>query len=140
MRGYTSAIGAIVSTICAISCGGDRPAAETDRPVTTSTQERDIHSYARPHEVRVTHVALDLTADFDARVLSGTALLKLQRNGSANQVVLDTKGLDVQRVTAGDTELKFALGAEDKILGRALTVELPAGATEITVTYRTSPD
>jgi leukotriene-A4 hydrolase len=140
MRGYVSALLAVVSTISAISCGGDRPAAETDRTVTTSTQERDIHSYARPHEVRVTHVALDLTADFDARVLSGTASLQLQRNGSASQVVLDTKGLDVQRVTAGDTELKFALGAEDKILGRALTVELPAGATEITVTYRTSPD
>ena len=139
MRGYVSGLLAVVSTISAISCGGDRPAAETDRTVTTSTQERDIHSYARPHEVRVTHVALDLTADFDARVLSGTASLKLLRNGSANQVVLDTKGLDVQRVTAGDTELKFALGAEDKILGRALTVELPAGATEITVTYRTSP-
>jgi leukotriene-A4 hydrolase len=140
MRGYVIALLAVVSTISAISCGGDRPAAETDRTVTTSTQERDIHSYARPHEVRVTHVELDLTADFDARVLSGTASLQLKRNGSASQVVLDTKGLDVQRVTAGDTELKFALGAEDKILGRALTVELPAGATEITVTYRTSPD
>ena len=140
MRGYTSAIGAIVSTICAISCGGDRPAAETDWPVTTSTQERDIHSYARPDEVRVTHVALDLTADFDTRVLSGTSTLKLQRHGSAAQVVLDTKGLDIQRITAGASELKFALGTEDKILGRALTVDLPAGAAEITVTYRTSPD
>ena len=140
MRGFVSAILALISTVSAISCGGDRPAAETDRPVTTSTQERDIHSYARPHEVRVTHVALDLTADFDARVLSGTATLTLQRNGSATQVVLDTKGLDIQRVTAGDTALKFALGTEDRILGRALTVDLPGGATEITVTYRTSPD
>ena len=108
--------------------------------MTTSTQERDIHSYARPDEVRVTHVALDLTADFDARVLSGTATLKLQRKGSAAQVVLDTKGLDIQRITSGDDELKFVLGTEEKILGRALTVDLPAGATEITVTYRTNPD
>ena len=140
MRRFVSAVLAVVSTISAISCGGDRPAAETDRPVTTSPQERDIHSYARPHEARVTHVALDLTADFDARVLSGTASLRLQRNGSATQVVLDTKGLDIQRVTAGTTELKFALGTGDRILGRALTVDLPTGATEITVTYRTSPD
>jgi leukotriene-A4 hydrolase len=140
MRRFVSAALAVVSTISALSCGGGRPAAEKDRPVTTTTQEPDIHSYARPHEVRVTHVALDLTADFDARVLSGTATLTLQRNGAASQVVLDTKGLEIQRVTAGDTAVKFALGAEDRIVGRALTVNLPTGATEITVTYRTSPE
>ena len=32
----------------------------------------DIHSFARPAEARVTHVALDLQADFTARTLSGT--------------------------------------------------------------------
>src|SRR5688572_26911213 len=134
------AVASAIATI-ALGCGKTDPPAETDRPVTTTTApERDIHSYARPDEVRVTHVALDLTADFDARVLSGTATLKLQRNGSAAQVVLDTKGLNIQRVTSGDDELKFALGAEEKVLGRPLTVDLPTGATEITVTYRTNPD
>src|SRR5687767_1323409 len=134
------AVASAIATI-ALGCGKTDPPAETDRPVTTTTApERDIHSYARPEDVRVTHVALDLNADFDAHVLSGTATLTLQRNGSASEVVLDTKGLDIQRVAAGDTGLKFALGTEDKILGRALTVDLPAGATEITVTYRTSPD
>ena len=134
----------LVSTICcaggSTSGGGERPAAETDRPVTTSTQERDIHSYARPDEVRVTHVALDLRADFDAHVLSGTARLSLQRNGSASEVVLDTKRLQIERVTAGNADAKFTLGTEDRILGRPLTVSLPPGASEITITYRTSPD
>ena len=107
---------------------------------TTSAPERDIHSYARPEDVRVTHVALDLLADFDAHVLSGTATLRLQRNGSASQVVLDTKGLDIQRIAGGGGDLTFALGAEDRILGRPLTVELPANVSEITIAYRTSPD
>jgi len=108
--------------------------------VTSSTQERDTHSYARPDEVRVTHVALDLRADFDARVLSGTATLTLQRNGSASQVVLDTKGLEIQRVSAGKADVPFALGKPDRILGQSLTVDLPPGANEITIAYRTSPD
>ena len=108
--------------------------------MTSSTQERDTHSYARPDEVRVTHVALDLRADFDARVLSGTATLTLQRNGSASQVVLDTKGLEIQRVSAGKADVPFALGKPDRILGQSLTVDLPPGANEITIAYRTSPD
>ena len=93
-RSACTAVSLVAAIGCAggsIGCGSERPpAAETDRSVTSSTQERDTHSYARPDEVRVTHVALDLRADFDARVLSGTATLTLQRNGSASQVVLDT--------------------------------------------------
>jgi aminopeptidase N len=123
-----------------IGCGKTDPPAETDNRVTTSPQERDIHSYARPDEVRVTHVALDLRADFDARVLSGTATLSLRRNSSAREVVLDIKGLEIQKITGGGADLKFALGDEDKILGRPLTVQLPPNVAEITIAYRTSPD
>ena len=129
----------------AIGCGKTEPPAETDRAVltstpTTSTAERDIHSYARPDEVRVTHVALDLAADFDAHILSGTATLSLQRNGSASEVVLDTKGMEIQRISAGNADLMFALGNEDRILGRPLTVQLPPNVSEITIAYRTSPE
>jgi leukotriene-A4 hydrolase len=144
MFSYASAALAIASTIgcatMAIACGRSEQPAETDRSVTTtSAPERDIHSYARPDEVRVTHVALDLRADFEGHVLSGTATLQLQRNGSASQVVLDSKGLDIQRITGGDSDLTFALGTEDRILGRSLTVELPANVSEITIAYRTNP-
>ncbi len=90
--------------------------------------------------MRVTHVALDLAADFDAHVLSGTATLSLQRNGSASEVVLDTKGMEIQRISAGNADLMFALGTEDRILGRPLTVQLPPKVSEITIAYRTSPE
>src|SRR5687768_16278159 len=124
----------------ALGCRTAEPPAETDRPVTTSTTERDIHSYARPEEVRVTHVALDLHADFEKHLLSGTAALKLHRNASASSVVLDTKGLDIQRISANGSDLKFTMGSEDRILGRSLTVDLPPNVDEITVAYRTNPD
>src|SRR5687767_1530668 len=134
------AVASAIATI-ALGCGKTDPPAETDRPVTTTTApERDIHSYARPEDVRVTHVALDLNADFDAHVLSGTATLTLHRNASASQVVLDTKGLEIQRISGGGSDLKFALGSEDRILGRPLTVDLPPKVSEITIAYRTSPE
>jgi leukotriene-A4 hydrolase len=124
----------------ALGCGTAEPPAETERPVTTSTTERDIHSYARPEEVRVTHVSLDLHADFDRKVLAGTATLTLHRNPSANAVVLDTKGLDIQRISANANDLKFALGNADRILGRSLTVDLPSNVDAITIAYSTRPD
>jgi len=105
----------------------------------TTPADRDIHSYARPWEARVTHVALDLVADFTGRTLGGSATLDVERAPGAREIVLDTKGLVIERVTGKDgAPLKFALGATDAILGQPLIVELPASGP-ITVVYRTSP-
>jgi aminopeptidase N len=105
----------------------------------TRNLERDVHSFARPDQARVTHVALDLLADFKARELSGTATLTVMRYAGATQVVLDTRDLTIERVTdAGDAALQFALGPMDPILGRALTVTLPSQGA-VVVHYRTSP-
>src|SRR5688572_14475981 len=128
----------VVLAISTVTCGRTE---EPTRPAAAPTQERDIHTFARPDEARVTHVALDLRADFDAKVLAGRATLSLQRAAGANQVVLDTSKLTIERVTAPDgSPLKFTLGDTDAILGRALTIELPPNVTDIVVTYRTSPD
>ncbi len=120
------------------------PSAAT--PVTTvasrtSAPERDVHSFARPEEARVTHVALNLTADFAARTLTGTATLSIVRAPGATSVVLDTRGLRVSGVTALDgRSLALTRGAVDPILGQSLTVALPDGANDIVVAYATAPD
>jgi len=102
---------------------------------------RDIHSFARPNEARVTHVELDLTTDFAMKRLGGTATLDVQAAPGAGEIVLDTKNLAVSRVTdAAGQPLRFTLGQPDSILGRALTVALPQGTRKIVVHYVTSPD
>jgi aminopeptidase N len=122
--------------VAACSSGGGEKQPMTD----TTPADRDIHSYARPWEARVTHVALDLTADFTAKTLAGSATLDVERAAGAREIVLDTKGLTIERVTtANQTPLKFTLGAADAILGQPLTAELPASGP-VVVFYRTSPD
>jgi leukotriene-A4 hydrolase len=124
----------LVVAACSSGDGEKRPM--TDTP----PADRDIHSYARPWEARVTHVALDLTADFTARTLAGSATLDVERAPGAAEIVLDTKGIAIERVTGQDgAALKFALGATDPILGQPLTIALPPSGP-ITVVYRTSPD
>jgi aminopeptidase N len=101
---------------------------------------RDIHSFARPEQARVTHVSLDLAADFASRTLAGTATLDVQAAPGADEIVLDTRGLDVQRVTdAAGQALPWELGAADSVLGRPLVVGVPEGR-KIVIHYRTSPD
>src|SRR4029453_11230934 len=88
---------------------------------------RDIHSFARPDEARVKHLILDLTTDFDRKQLSGSATLQLETATSARELVLDTNGLTIDRVTSeSGKELKFALGAPVKYLGRSLTIPIDA--------------
>ena len=103
--------------------------------------ERDVHSYARPNEARVTHVALDLATDFAARTLAGRATLTVARAPGAREIVLDTKGLSILGVTdAAGNALVHATGASDPILGAPLTVQLPTAGDRIVIRYRTSPD
>ena len=101
----------------------------------------DIHSYARPADARVTHLSLDLTADFEERVLSGSATLALERDTDADRVILDTRDLAIRGVTTEDGRLlEWDLGGVDPHLGQPLTIRLPEGVDRVVIRYRTSPD
>lgn len=113
---------------------------------TMADERPDPHSYSRPDRVTVTHLALDLKVDFDHRALVGNATLMLehQREG-VDSLVLDTRDLAIDKVETkvGDQawqQAKFKLGDDDEVLGRALTIELPAKANEVRVHYRSRPE
>jgi leukotriene-A4 hydrolase len=104
------------------------------------------HSYAQPDQVRVTHLDLDLTIDFPHKKLDGVATLTLDwKDPKASTVVLDTRDLKIERIleTYGDrawNPLKYALAANDKQLGRKLTIEAPHRPTNIRIEYETTPN
>jgi len=101
---------------------------------------RDPHTYARPDEAKVTHVALDLAADFQAKTLAGTATLTIARSPSAASLTVDTADLTIAKVTDGaGRTLTHTLGAADAVLGRPLTIALPPGVTTVVIAYTTSP-
>ena len=130
----------VVSTGLMLSaCTSKDP--ETAAPLALVDKTVDSHSYARPQEARVSHVDLDLTADFQAKILKGTATLTLITEANAKQVILDTRALDIESVTdAAGTPLKFTLGKGTEMMGKPLTIELPQGAQKIVVHYQTTKD
>ncbi|HYR06508.1 MAG TPA: M1 family metallopeptidase [Longimicrobium sp.] len=143
-RSTRAAALALALTAAAGGCASAPPAAEPGAAPAANAMiplPRDIHSFARPEEARVTHVGLDLRADFASKTLEGTATLDVQAAPGVDEIVLDTRGLDIQRVTdAAGQELPWEFGAADSVLGRPLTVGVPRGARKIVIRYRTSPD
>jgi aminopeptidase N len=126
----TLAVGLSIAGAC------DRPA-----PQATDALPRDEHSYARPEEARVTHVALELTADFATKTLAGRARLAVERAAGADSVILDVRDLTIESVTdAAGNPLGHTIGAEAPFKGSPLAIELPDDGDTVVVAYRTSPD
>lgn len=129
-----------VALLCALAACNTQPASENSgapqiAPVLLTDEAKDEHSFAKPEEARVTHVSLDLTADFDAKVMTGTATLDLLTRDGAKEVVLDSRNLAVNQVTdAEGRQLPFAFGKGDAIHGQPLTVQL-GGAKKIVIHY-----
>ena len=115
---------ALLFSACRVSDDRSAPAevAETAiTPILGTADAVDTHSFARPLEARVAHIALDLDVDFDARRIGGTATLDLVRKPDARQVVLDDNGLEIRTIKDGSGNvLPFTVGSRDPNLGAPL--------------------
>ena len=122
------------------------PSAPTAADVAAlASARRDTHSFANPDEVVVRHLDLDWDVRFDRRVLDGTATLQIERMADgAGRLRLDTRDLTISAVELSSEggvwmETPFTVGRADPILGAPLDVTLSEAATQVRVTYTTSP-
>lgn len=108
-------------------------------PVLTTPEAKDVWTYARPAEARVTHVDLKLDVDFDSKTIGGVATLDVLAAKGAKEIVLDTLDLDIASVTdERGSALAYALGNSDPQLGAPLTIQL-GNAKRVRITYRSKP-
>ena len=101
--------------------------------------KQDPHSYARSNESKVTHLSMNLA--FEKKILKGKATLTIQSEAGANKIHLDTKDLNIEKITLNDsdTPAKFTLGNQDRFLGKELIIEIDSTTKFITINYSTSP-
>ncbi len=117
---------------------------QPETPIATATPN-DMSSYANTDAFVAKHLALDLTADFAAKTLSGTAELVLQRrDDAATELVLDTRDLSIRKVETADragnwSETGYSLDAPTAAFGSALRIAMPPQADRVRITYTTSP-
>jgi leukotriene-A4 hydrolase len=118
----------------------------TGTAVSKNEPRSDVHSYANPEQVRVSHIHLDLKVDFERKTLNGSSTLTLERVASGNHpLILDTRDLKIIKVEASSdgsifTPAQFNLGVADKILGAPLMIQLPEKVSKVRLEYETSPN
>ncbi len=103
----------------------------------------DPHSFGRPAEIAVRHLDLDLTVDFAARRLAGSATLSVERRDpAATTLRLDTRDLEISAVhlDGSSSAAPFQLAPAVPIFGQELTIALPPGAKTVRIDYRTRPE
>lgn len=102
----------------------------------------DPHSYSRPEEALITHLSLKLDVNFETKKLSGTAQYQIQTKPGAKELILDTRDLNISKVSLDDdtSGAAFATSVPDEILGTALIIKLKPETKKVTVHYQTSPE
>jgi leukotriene-A4 hydrolase len=139
----TTAAGLVTAGLILGACG--REAAPTSAGPTVAAPARDQSSFANTNAFVTRHLALDVTADFNARTISGTVALDLARlDAAATDLVLDTRDLDIAKAEAAVDngawiETTFSLDAPSPAFGRALHVAMPPASTRVRLTYSSSP-
>jgi leukotriene-A4 hydrolase len=102
---------------------------------------RDIHSFARPDEAVVRHLALDLHVDFDRQQLTGFATLQIDKTAAARELVLDKNGLTIEEVRLDNgIATHFRIGEPQPHLGSPLTIDLEPDTKSVTIRYTSAPD
>lgn len=102
----------------------------------------DPHSFAQPEEAVIQALELELTVDFAKQQLQGIARYDIFAKPNADQIVLDTRDLDIKFVTLNDGQdtANFQLLDKKPHLGRALTIDITPETEHINIHYVTSPD
>jgi leukotriene-A4 hydrolase len=103
----------------------------------------DLHTYSHPERVKIEHLRLDLTVDFEAKVLRGDVTLDFTRIQGTDPITLDTRAL---KILAADysldgsewQETEFRLGEADAILGTPLDVDVPISSGRLRIRYETT--
>ena len=99
----------------------------------------DYHSFSNPDEIKVTHIDLDLHADFNQKSLIGSATLSFDRvNPQATTLILDTRDLTITSVNIDGNPIAFKLMAKDENLGTPLHIDVGTQATKVSIFYQTA--
>lgn len=99
----------------------------------------DYHSFSEPDEIKVTHIDLDLQADFNQKSLIGSATLSFDRvNPQATTLILDTRDLTITSVNIDGSPIAFKLMPKDENLGAPLHINVGTQATKVSIFYQTA--
>ncbi|HFE46067.1 MAG TPA: hypothetical protein ENJ18_11345, partial [Nannocystis exedens] len=138
----------LVPLLCVLACATPQPPEHADprepAPLPTLLQEQaptDPHSYARPDQVVVRDLLLDLRVRFADHRIAGTVTYRLERLDPAAPLTLDTRDLQIDGVEFAAPPnpgskpnwiaANFELGRSDRRHGSPLIIGLPGSSDRV---------
>ena len=127
------------------ACTAPQPTSQPESMAEQMTPIKDPHSFANTDQVVVEHLSLNVHVDFDKKQIAGFAKLRINNKAKANELILDTRDLNIQKVQLEKLESKdysdttFSLGDEVKYLGKPLKIVITPDTHSVVVHYNTSP-
>ncbi len=127
------------------SCGGNQNNTQALEKDNLSTQNPptmpDIHTFAKPEAVVMTHLALDIAVNFDTKKIKGKASLTIENKTGTDELLLDSKALKIYKVALGKEEAptNFKIAPTFEPLGEQVSIEIKPDTKLVTVYYETSP-
>ena len=113
----------------------------TNNQINDHYLNEDAHSYANFNDVRITHMNLNLTVDFQEKILDGKVDVSVDNYTNAKQLILDSKDLTIHKVLLDDSiKTSFSLGDVSEIFGQPLTIDVESTTKVVSIYYTTSPD
>ena len=111
-------------------------------PLKEKIYVKDSHSNSKPWEAYIEHISLDLSVDFEEKVISGKASLLINNKKSVNKLHLDVWGLKIDRITLGKDEspATYVLGEFVELHGSPLVVNITPETKTVNIYYATRPD
>jgi len=99
----------------------------------------DLHSFSKPHDVVTTHLDLNVEVDFENEVISGVAQYQIENKTGSKKLILDSNGLQIDKITSRGKDCSFHLSEKDSILGQALIIDIEKDTKEVSISYRSAP-
>jgi len=103
---------------------------------------KDWHTQSNFPKVNLKHLSLDISVDFDKKIIKGNATWFLDTTAqNAKRLFLDTRDLQIDSVVFNDgTKADFRLENPVEFLGSALRIDLKDHAKSVTIFYQTQKD
>lgn len=112
----------------------------------TGLSPLDPSSFSRPELAVVTEIFLNLSVNFDRKILIGNVDLSVKKiDENVNEIVLDSSKLNISSIYDAETneKLEYSLSEAIAEYGSKLSVQLPkkdSNSYKIGIKYETSPD
>lgn len=127
----------ILALITVVACQPTNEEAQN----TTDPMSKDQHSFAEPEKAVIKHLDLDIEVNFDKQSISGKASYDIG-NAGVEEVVFDTRGLSIEKVTIGEDEQEtsYELGKTQEFMGAPLKVSINENTKRVNIYYSTGTE